>query len=159
MCIFIYCLYVHCPLQPFKPGYTAPPPMFQIGRIPVNFRYFLSILSPNPGFFTFIADVFLWLVSDVHIYLWTETLNFFACGCFIRGNWEISRRDLNNSRFIAVVSPDRNFIDPESDEYAASTARSEFCCRSVAIIVISLSLSREVCHRLVCMCFSTPIII
>ncbi|KAF7131637.1 hypothetical protein RHSIM_Rhsim09G0068500 [Rhododendron simsii] len=76
--------------RPFKPGYTAPPPMFQIGRIPVNFR----------------------------------------------GNWEISRRDLNNSRFIAVVSPDRNFIDPESDEYAASTARSEFCCRSFMILLV-----------------------
>ncbi|PSS13457.1 E3 ubiquitin-protein like [Actinidia chinensis var. chinensis] len=24
--------------QPFKPGYTAPPPMFQLGSIPVNFR-------------------------------------------------------------------------------------------------------------------------
>ncbi|KAG5531546.1 hypothetical protein RHGRI_026225 [Rhododendron griersonianum] len=98
MCIFIYCLYVHCPLQPFKPGYTAPPPIFQIGRIPVNFR----------------------------------------------GNWEISRRDLNNSRFIAVVSPDRNFIDPESDEYAASTARSELYCRSVAIIFMFLLVLRHV---------------
>ncbi|KAI7989275.1 putative E3 ubiquitin ligase SUD1 [Camellia lanceoleosa] len=24
--------------QPFKPGYTAPPPMFQLGSIPMNFR-------------------------------------------------------------------------------------------------------------------------
>lgn len=84
--------------QPFKPGYTAPPPMFQIGRIPVNFR----------------------------------------------GNWEISRRDLNNSRIIAVVSPDRNFIDQESDDYAASTARSEFYCRSVAIIFMFLLVLRHV---------------
>ncbi|XP_059649620.1 uncharacterized protein LOC132295380 isoform X2 [Cornus florida] len=82
--------------QQYKPGYTAPPPMFQYGGIPLNFR----------------------------------------------GNWEIDRSDPNNPRIIAMVSADRNFLDPEYDEYEASTTRSLMCCRSVAIIVHSLSLSQ-----------------
>ncbi|XVF02804.1 hypothetical protein REPUB_Repub04eG0205700 [Reevesia pubescens] len=79
--------------QQFKPGYTAPPPLFQIGRIPMN----------------------------------------------LRENWAISRRELNNSRFIAVVSADRSLLDSRYDEYSVSTTRSLICYRSVAIIV-SLSL-------------------
>lgn len=80
--------------QPFKPGYTAPPPLFQFGGIPMNFR----------------------------------------------GNWEISRRDLNNPRFIAMVSTDRNFLDPDYDE---STSRSLICCRAVAVIFMVLLILRH----------------
>ncbi|XVF85319.1 hypothetical protein PTKIN_Ptkin17bG0107900 [Pterospermum kingtungense] len=82
--------------QQFKPGYTAPPPLFQIGRIPMN----------------------------------------------LRGNWEISRRELNNSRFIAVVSTDRSLLDSHYDEYSVSSTR--ICYRAVAVIV-TLSLSLSVC--------------
>ncbi|KAI8013978.1 hypothetical protein LOK49_LG05G02472, partial [Camellia lanceoleosa] len=81
--------------KPFKPGYTAPPPMFQLGSIPMNFRE----------------------------------------------NWEISRRDLNNPCFIAIVTTEPNFVDQDYDEYAAFESRSLLChCCSVAI-VINLSLS------------------
>ncbi|KAL7240285.1 hypothetical protein ACSBR2_006028 [Camellia fascicularis] len=83
--------------QPFKPGYTAPPPMFQLGSIPMNFR----------------------------------------------GNWEISRRDLNNPSFIAMVTTEPNFVDPDYDEYAASESRSLFCCRSVAAIFMVLLILRH----------------
>ncbi|KAL0396736.1 UNVERIFIED_CONTAM: hypothetical protein Scaly_0122000 [Sesamum calycinum] len=76
--------------QQFKPGYTAPPPIFRIGGLAMN----------------------------------------------LRGNWQIARRDLNNPHIIAMVSTDRDFPDPEYDEYAVSTARSMLCCRSVATIVI-----------------------
>ncbi|KAH7516399.1 hypothetical protein FEM48_Zijuj10G0131300 [Ziziphus jujuba var. spinosa] len=64
--------------QPFKSGYTAPPPLFRFGRIPMNFR----------------------------------------------GNWEISRRDINRPRIIAMVSTDRNFLDPDNDDHTALTTRS-----------------------------------
>lgn len=83
--------------QLFKPGYTAPPPLFQIGGIPMNFR----------------------------------------------GNWEISRRESGNPRFIAMVSSDRNFLNPEYDEYASSASRSLMCCRSVAVIFMILLLLRH----------------
>ncbi|KAK6242270.1 zinc finger protein [Theobroma cacao] len=86
--------------QHFKPGYTAPPPLFQIGSIPMN----------------------------------------------LRGNWEISRRELNSSRFIAVVSTDRNLLDSGYDEYSVSNTRSFICYRTVAIIVtLFLSPSYRVC--------------
>ncbi|XP_028087830.1 uncharacterized protein LOC114288510 [Camellia sinensis] len=78
--------------QPFKPGCTAPPPMFQLGSIPMNFR----------------------------------------------GNWEISRRDPNNPCFIAMVTIEPNFVDPDYDEYAAFESRSLFCCHSVAAILLLL---------------------
>ncbi|XP_028107125.1 uncharacterized protein LOC114306130 [Camellia sinensis] len=60
--------------QPFKPGYTTPPPMFQLGSIPMNFRK----------------------------------------------NWEISRRDLNNPCFIAMVTTEPNFVDQDYDEYGGT---------------------------------------
>ncbi|XP_052184139.1 uncharacterized protein LOC127796172 isoform X2 [Diospyros lotus] len=84
--------------QPFEPGYTAPPPMFQFGSVPMNFR----------------------------------------------GNWEIARRDVNNTRFIAMVSTDRNFLDPDNDEYTVSASRNLFHCRSVAIIFMVLLILRHV---------------
>lgn len=37
-----YCLNVQ--LQQFKPGYTAPSPLFRYGTVPLNFRYLLYIL-------------------------------------------------------------------------------------------------------------------
>lgn len=63
-------------------------------------------------------------------------------GGFTRGNWEISRRDINSPRIIAMVSANRNFINPEYDEDSRSATRSLICCRSAAFIVLSLSLSR-----------------
>ncbi|KAK8526279.1 hypothetical protein V6N13_017330 [Hibiscus sabdariffa] len=78
--------------QQFKPGYTAPPPVFQIRRFPTN----------------------------------------------LRANWEISRRELNNSRFIAVVSTDHHY-----DEYSVSTTRSSICYRTVAIVFMLLLILRH----------------
>ncbi|KAK8605420.1 hypothetical protein V6N13_102201 [Hibiscus sabdariffa] len=78
--------------QQFKPGYTAPPPLLQIRRFPMN----------------------------------------------LRANWEISRRELNNSRFIAVVSTDRHY-----DEYSVSTTRSSICYRTVAIVFMLLLILRH----------------
>lgn len=72
--------------QQFKPGYTAPPQLFQYGGIPMNFR----------------------------------------------GNWEITRQDLHNSRFLTMVATDRDF---DYDDYSSSSTRSMMCCRSVAVIV------------------------
>ncbi|KAI8029212.1 hypothetical protein LOK49_LG01G02747 [Camellia lanceoleosa] len=76
--------------QPFKPGYTAPPPMFQLGSIPMNFR-----------------------------------------------------RDPNNPCFIAMVTTEPNFVDPDYDDYAAFESRSLFCCHSVAAIFMVLLILRH----------------
>ncbi|KAG4215049.1 hypothetical protein ERO13_A01G153800v2 [Gossypium hirsutum] len=84
--------------QQFRPGYTAPPPLFHIGRIPMNFR----------------------------------------------GNWEISRRELNNSGFIAVVSTDHSLLDSRYDEYLASTTRSLTGYRMVAILFMLLLVLRHI---------------
>ncbi|GKB11120.1 RING/FYVE/PHD zinc finger superfamily protein [Tanacetum coccineum] len=84
--------------QQFKPGYTAPSPVFRLGGIPLNFR----------------------------------------------GHWQIARRDMNNNpQIIAVVSPDRSFLDQEYDEYADSPSRSVFCFRSVAAIFVVLLFLRH----------------
>ncbi|CAL5399271.1 unnamed protein product [Camellia sinensis] len=76
--------------KPFEPGYTAPPPMFQLGSIPMNFR-----------------------------------------------------RDPNNPCFIAMVTTEPNFVDPDYDEYAAFESRSLFCCHSVAAIFMVLLILRH----------------
>ncbi|XP_057972042.1 uncharacterized protein LOC131160403 [Malania oleifera] len=83
--------------QQFKPDYTAPPPLFHCGGVPMNFR----------------------------------------------GNWEISRRDLHNPQFIAMVATDQNFLDPDFDLYSAPTPRSLVCCRIVAIIFVILLVLRH----------------
>lgn len=83
--------------QQFKPDFTAPPPLFHYGGIPMDFR----------------------------------------------GSWEISRRDLHNSQFIAMVASDRNSSDSDFDEYSAPTSRSLICCRTVAIIFMVLLVLRH----------------
>lgn len=60
-----------------------------------------------------------------------------------RGNWEISRRDLQNPRFLAMVSTDRNFLDADYDEYSVHTTSSLICCRAVAIIFMVLLILRH----------------
>ncbi|KAF5942830.1 hypothetical protein HYC85_020472 [Camellia sinensis] len=47
---------------------------------------------------------------------------------------EISRRDLNNPRFIAMVTTEPNLVDLDYDEYAASESRCKFCCHFAAAI-------------------------
>ncbi|CAN1796324.1 E3 ubiquitin-protein ligase MARCHF2 [Linum perenne] len=76
--------------QQFKPGYTAPPPLFHLGRIPIN----------------------------------------------LRGNRDMSRRDMRGPRFVAVVSTDHNLSSPDYDDHSAFGTRHLICCRSIAILVI-----------------------
>ncbi|WVY95641.1 hypothetical protein V8G54_027792 [Vigna mungo] len=78
--------------QQFRPGYTAPPPLFQFGRIPMSFR----------------------------------------------GNWEISRRDLNSTHLVSMVPTDQNVNTSNFDQYSASVTGSVICCRSIVVIVTSL---------------------
>ncbi|KAK4842047.1 hypothetical protein QYF36_014902 [Acer negundo] len=84
--------------QQFRPGYTAPPPLFQFGHIPMSFR----------------------------------------------GNWEVSRRESNSPRIIAMVSTDRNFLpSPTYDDYSVSNTRSLLCCRTIALILMLLLILRH----------------
>lgn len=132
-CLVIYvCLYIYLSIyviekivwfQQFKPGYTVPPPLFQFGRIPMHFRWFFLFL---------VVRFFYWIDFEVECRFHYSTLPI----CTNRGNWEISRRDINSPRIIAMVSSsDRNFLDPEFDDYSASSTRSLTCCRIVAVIV------------------------
>ncbi|KAH1190743.1 E3 ubiquitin-protein ligase MARCH3 [Glycine max] len=83
--------------QQFKPGYTAPPPLFQFGRIPMSFR----------------------------------------------GNWEISRRDLNSTHLVSMVPSDQNLTTSNYDQYSASATGSLICCRSIAVIFMVLLILRH----------------
>lgn len=54
----------------------------------------------------------------------------------LRGNWEISHRDVQNHRFITMVQNSRELVaSSHDDDYASSTARSIMYCRIVALIV------------------------
>lgn len=83
--------------QQFKPGYSAPPPLFHYGGVPLN----------------------------------------------LRGNWEISRRELQNPQIIAMVTSDHDYMDTDFDEYSAPSQRSLICCRLVAIIFMVLLVLRH----------------
>lgn len=60
-----------------------------------------------------------------------------------RGNWEISRRDINSPRIVAMVSTDRNFLDPDFDDFSASNSSGLTCCRSIAITFMILLILRH----------------
>ncbi|EXC20569.1 E3 ubiquitin-protein ligase MARCH2 [Morus notabilis] len=83
--------------QQFKPGYSAPPPLFHYGGVPMNFR----------------------------------------------GNWEITRRGLHNPQFVGMVTSDRDYVDPDSDDDSTLSQRSIICCRLVAIIFMVLLVLRH----------------
>lgn len=74
---------------------------------------------------------------------------------YLRGNWEIHRRDLHNPEFLAMDSTDHNFSDSDIDEYPSPSSRSLIYCRIFAISVLSLSLSLSLraCARMrACLC-------
>ncbi|KAM0945907.1 putative E3 ubiquitin-protein ligase MARCH [Dioscorea sansibarensis] len=60
-----------------------------------------------------------------------------------RGNWEVSRRDINNHRFITMVPTDRDLVDSDYDDYSVSTTRNMMYCRTVAIVFMVLLVLRH----------------
>ncbi|XP_023522106.1 uncharacterized protein LOC111785983 isoform X1 [Cucurbita pepo subsp. pepo] len=60
-----------------------------------------------------------------------------------RGNWEISRRNLDSSSYIAMVSSNRNVVDTDYDEFSDSAATSVLCCHSFAIVFMVLLVLRH----------------
>nr|XP_043618478.1 uncharacterized protein LOC122590210 [Erigeron canadensis] len=58
-----------------------------------------------------------------------------------RGNWEISRTDLHNLRFSAMVSATHD--EPDFDEYTTPSSTSLICCRVVAILFMTLLVLRH----------------
>ncbi|KAE8684672.1 hypothetical protein F3Y22_tig00111105pilonHSYRG00181 [Hibiscus syriacus] len=57
--------------QQFKPGYTAPPPLFHYGSVPMNFRGNWEISRrdlPTPHFITVVTDDSDFLESDIDDY-------------------------------------------------------------------------------------------
>lgn len=54
-----------------------------------------------------------------------------------RGGWTISGTplDLRDPRLLAIAEAERQFLDAEYDEYAASNASGAAFCRSAALIV------------------------
>ncbi|KAK1280477.1 hypothetical protein QJS04_geneDACA002980 [Acorus gramineus] len=61
-----------------------------------------------------------------------------------RGNWEISGRDLNNPRIIAMVATDRGLVGTNYDDYSVMSTRSMIYCRSIAVIFMVLLVLRHI---------------
>ncbi|XP_047152840.1 E3 ubiquitin-protein ligase MARCHF6-like [Vigna umbellata] len=59
------------------------------------------------------------------------------------GNWEISRRELQNHQFTAMFSANNEFLDLDFEYAAAPSTRSLIFCRIVTIIFIGLLLLRH----------------
>lgn len=57
--------------------------------------------------------------------------------CYLRWNWEISRRDFQNHQFIAMFNANREFLDLDFAYSSAPSTRSLIFFRIIAIIVIS----------------------
>ncbi|OIW04758.1 hypothetical protein TanjilG_08641 [Lupinus angustifolius] len=63
----------------------------------------------------------------------------------IGGGWTISGTplDLHDPRLLAIAEAERQFLDAEYDEYAASNASGAAFCRSAALILMALLLLRH----------------
>ncbi|XVF43119.1 hypothetical protein PTKIN_Ptkin02bG0014900 [Pterospermum kingtungense] len=63
----------------------------------------------------------------------------------IGGGWTISGTplDLRDPRLLAIAEAERQFLEAEYDEYAASNASGAAFCRSAALILIALLLLRH----------------
>ncbi|KAL3032789.1 hypothetical protein AAZX31_02G101900 [Glycine max] len=63
----------------------------------------------------------------------------------IGGGWTISGTplDLRDPRLLAIAEAERQFLDAEYDEYAASNASGAAFCRSAALILMALLLLRH----------------
>ncbi|KAK8611562.1 hypothetical protein V6N13_131609 [Hibiscus sabdariffa] len=61
--------------QQFKPGYTAPPPLFHYGSVPMNFRRDL----PTPHFITVVTDDRDFLESDIDDYSSPSSRSLICC--------------------------------------------------------------------------------
>lgn len=107
--------------QQFKPGYTAPPQLFHYGGIPMNFRY------------PFFAQFCFWI--EFYPSKTSPTTFKMPFSVYARGNWEVSRRDINNHRFITMVPTARDLVDSDDDDYSVSSTRNMMYCRTVAIVV------------------------
>lgn len=64
-----------------------------------------------------------------------------SCGFFCRENWEVSRRDMHDPHFMAMLSRNQNFMESDFEDYAIPSPRSLLCGRIVALTVMLLSLS------------------
>lgn len=64
----------------------------------------------------------------------------------LRGNWEITRQDLNDSQILTLYPSERDVMHPHDDDYSALGMRTTVCCQSVAIIVSSFLFKKHFCR-------------
>ncbi|KAK4758415.1 hypothetical protein SAY87_019716 [Trapa incisa] len=86
----------------------------------MNLRYFIQ--TPRGHF---------------HLTLLKLHLSWTFC-CCSRGTWEIPRRDLNTTAFLATPTADNEFSDTDLEDLSAPSPRGLICCRVVAIIFMVL---------------------
>lgn len=55
-----------------------------------------------------------------------------------RENWEVSRRDMHDPYFMAMLSRNQNFMESNFEDYAVPSPGSLLCCRIVALTKWSL---------------------
>ncbi|XP_030536870.1 uncharacterized protein LOC115745452 isoform X2 [Rhodamnia argentea] len=83
--------------QQFTPNYTAPPPLFPLGSLPLSFR----------------------------------------------DNWDITRRDLLDPRYVATVSSDNDFSDTDFEDYSTTSPGGLMCFRIVTVIFMVLLVLKQ----------------
>ena len=122
-----------------------------------NWRFFYIVNFSNSSLVIlllhhyFSLDVFQWVLGYFHAIFLFLPHRLFCEPCFylsifqcaptdFRGNWEISRRDLNSTHLVSMVPSDQNLTTSNYDQYSASATGSLICCRSIAVIVTSLLL-------------------
>lgn len=69
--LFVY-WFIWRELQQFKPGYTAPPPLFQFGGIPINLRYFLANISLVGFPLSLISNLHAFMLDFIHSFVYVS---------------------------------------------------------------------------------------
>lgn len=60
-----------------------------------------------------------------------------------RENWEVSRRDMHDPYFMAMLSRNQNFMESNFEDYAVPSPGSLLCCRIVALTFTLLLVLRH----------------
>jgi hypothetical protein len=115
-------------LQPYQPGYTAPPPPPHSDDTAIDIRQVCTL------------SLHLWVTVHglVSYMLFYSKLYSF---CFVdlthSEGWTISGAplDLHDPRLLAMAAAERHLLEAEYDDYANTSASGAAFCRSAALIV------------------------
>ena len=115
-------------LQPYQPGYTAPPPPPHSEDTAIDIRQ-VCILSLLLGITVHGPVSYMLIYWKLYSFCFVDVSH--------SEGWTISGAplDLHDPRLLAMAAAERHLLEAEYDDYANTSASGAAFCRSAALIV------------------------